>query len=984
MFAVNFFIKAQINVPTALGYLQRSERMLDAGNYQGCIDQLSAIDTTVLDDANRQRVAWLRIRAAYVGAFENAAFLIQNYINTYPASPHRSEALLMLGNVTLRTSAADAYKIYKKISPADLDDEDAADLNYHTAYAQLRLGEFGSAATRFKSLTTNPVYSGLSGFYLGYIAYSDGDYSKAKPLFEAADRSKLPGLTADYYLAQIYYADGDFAEAFECANKLVQSPVEDVMMTAEANRIAGESLFALGKKHESVPYLQRYVDMIETPELSALYILGMSEYENGNYAVAVEYLEPVTASDNAMGQSAYLYVGEALICLGKKDAALMAFNNALRMEYDIEVQDAAFYNYAVAKFGGANIPFGSSVATFEEYLRRYPNGSYASRVQEYLVTGYLTERNYESALESIKRMNNPGPRVLAAKQQILYTLGTRLLVTGDDKTALRYLEEASKLDSYSKEIAIQNQLSLGEAYYKLKNYPAAEAALNTYLSQASRSDVNRPLAYYDLGYVNFATKNHDKAAVNFQKFVDNPGVLGSVAVADAMNRIADTHFYAGQFDKARAFYIDAYATMPSVGDYPLFQQGIIHGYQREYKDKINVLVSLLERFPSSSLVPEAMLEMTEGYLRLGRNEDAIATYRRLIETHPTTEQGRRAYVQLALTQINVGDRKGAIETYRQVIKLYPTSDEAHLATEELQRVSAEDGTLAQFSEFLASVENAPKLDISESDRLTFEAAEQSYLASQTTARLESYINEYPNGAYQANAYALLMEAAQNAGNTLDALTFSTTIVERFPDKRMAETALIVKARSEHSLGRGSDALNSWTALENRASDPATLNLARAGIMRVARDLADNQRVITAADALLASSTLGSEDRNEAVFSKALAQSLSGDIAAAREGWGQIAEYTDDLYGAKSAYYLAESYFEEKNFTKARLLTDALIDSATPHSYWLARAFILLSDILAAENKKFEAREYLRSLKENYPGNETDIFQMIDSRLSNLQ
>ena len=68
----------------------------------------------------------------------------------------------------------------------------------------------------------------------------------------------------------------------------------------------------------------------------------------------------------------------------------------------------------------------------------------------------------------------------------------------------------------------------------------------------------------------------------------------------------------------------------------------------------------------------------------------------------------------------------------------------------------------------------------------------------------------------------------------------------------------------------------------------------------------------------------------------------------------------------------------------RTAVEALTTSGTPHSYWLARGFILLSDIYAAQGKKFEAREYLNALRENYPGSESDIFMMIDSRLSSLE
>ncbi|MBP2691920.1 MAG: hypothetical protein J6B44_08890, partial [Muribaculaceae bacterium] len=66
--------------------------------------------------------------------------------------------------------------------------------------------------------------------------------------------------------------------------------------------------------------------------------------------------------------------------------------------------------------------------------------------------------------------------------------------------------------------------------------------------------------------------------------------------------------------------------------------------------------------------------------------------------------------------------------------------------------------------------------------------------------------------------------------------------------------------------------------------------------------------------------------------------------------------------------------------KAKDTVEKLTASGTPHSYWLARGFILLSDIYASQGKQFEAREYLNALRENYPGNESDIFMMIDSRL----
>ena len=59
-----------------------------------------------------------------------------------------------------------------------------------------------------------------------------------------------------------------------------------------------------------------------------------------------------------------------------------------------------------------------------------------------------------------------------------------------------------------------------------------------------------------------------------------------------------------------------------------------------------------------------------------------------------------------------------------------------------------------------------------------------------------------------------------------------------------------------------------------------------------------------------------------------------------------------------------------------------INESTPHAYWLARSFVLLSDLYSTQGKKMEAKQYLLSLQNNYEG-EDDIADMIDTRLEKL-
>ena len=66
--------------------------------------------------------------------------------------------------------------------------------------------------------------------------------------------------------------------------------------------------------------------------------------------------------------------------------------------------------------------------------------------------------------------------------------------------------------------------------------------------------------------------------------------------------------------------------------------------------------------------------------------------------------------------------------------------------------------------------------------------------------------------------------------------------------------------------------------------------------------------------------------------------------------------------------------------QALAAVQAFTGSGSPHAYWVARGFILQSDIYRKMGKDFEAREYLEALRDNYPGTETDIFMMIEERL----
>ena len=950
-------------------------------NYIGVQDALEMSSPLYPSPLVEESRAWTDL-CARVGIDPQPA-LVTEFLDRYPGGPYTAAARMLLVQCVIADAPGEALDILDDMSASAFAPDGRGLYHYYKGYALMMTDDPQSAADEFKRALKTKRLRANANFFLGYINYTQGRYQEAMNRMRSADSHSLPGALADLYIAQMQYTAGNLSSAEAAAKAIINSPVDiPAGYRAEAMRIAGEAAFEDGRFAEASAMLRKYRETVDSPVRSAMYILGTEEFKAGKYEAAVDALESVADDNDAMGQSALLYIGQALLASGSNDAAMSAFSRAMALDFDRDVSEAAFYNYAVARTRGARMPFSSTTEMFEEFLQRFPDGRYAPLVQEYLVSGYLTDHNYEGALQSINRMHSLTPRVAAAKQQVLYALGTRALAAGNPTSALEYLDQARSLAAHDRATDARVALSRGEALYRLGRHTDAVAEFKKYLDKAPADDANRPLAHYDLGYALLAGKNYKDAAAQFNRAAASD--LDVATRTDALNRLADTEFFRRMFDEALGHYAKAGEQRPSAADYPLYQQGIIYGFQGYPTRKIATLEQLVADFPGSSLVPDALLETTEAYTRTGNTAAALEVYKRLVSAYPSTEQGRRGYLQMALTRLNSGDRPGAIADYRSIVSLYPTSEEARMAVDQLKVLSAQDGTLGATAAWLETIDNAPRLDVTEADALAFSVAEDDWLNHHRTARLEKYLTEYPRGASRAAALAYLMEAAANDSRTGDALTFASEILDNYPDSRHVEGALEVKANALHDLGRGAEALEAYTALESRASSPKLRHNARMGIMRVARDLADNPKVIEMSETLLSTSATGDADRPEIEFTLARARDLSGDTSAARAIWKSLAANTDELYGAKSAVALGQSYFDSGDMEQARATADALIDSATPHTYWLARAFILLSDVYTATGQTFEAREYLLSLKDNYPGTETDIFQMINTRLSSLK
>lgn len=969
----------------AAGCLRRASLMLADGNVAGCaaqLDMMRSFAPTAHEQAEGELLrALAELHSAGGG---NAEALLREWLASNPASPVREYALAAVGDYYFgRGEYASALEAYGRVRDAALDGESRYEVLYRRAYSALMLAEITTARTLFEQLRSSAAYGSAACYYLGYIDYAESDYTGAERMFGMVEGVPELEATVPYYYAQALFAQGKWEAALAMARKALKQQVPE--FTAEACRVAGESLFNLDRPEEAADYLERYLKLTAEPTASALYIAGVADYKRGRYDSAIRSLSHAAAFNDAMGQSANLILGQCYVHTGATDAALMAFERAYKAGHDRRVAEEALYNYAVAKSKGGRVPFGNSVALFESFIRQYPDSRYASEVQDYIVNGYITDGNYEGALRAIDGMSRPGANALAAKQTALFALGRRDYAAGKWVEALDRFDKASAVRTSDPSIARQCALWRGNCLYELGRYDRAAQAFEAYLKSAPRTDANRQLAQYNLAYCLFAEGSYDLALKQLRNLIAAHPADNSM-LADAYNRAADCLYYASDFAGAASYYDKSLELNPQAGDYATFQKALMRGLQRDYRGKIDGIDWLMESYPSSGLLPAAMLEKAESYTALGDTRSAITTYSELVDRFGSTPSGRKGLLQLAITLQSGGRTDEALQAYRRVVRDYPTSEEARLAADDMRRIHADRGDLRSYTDFMASVPDAPQTDPSELDALAFRAAEADYLNNDRTERLQAYLNDYPGGVHEAQAQLLLAQAAYAAGRTDEAMRLASAVTDRHPDSEAAPDALLIRAEAEQQLGMGERAMESFRTLESRASGPATLRAARLGLMRTAAALGRNAEALEAADRLLASTAAAdaADATDEIRFTRARALAGLGRTDEAMEAWRSLAANPTALYGSMSAVSLAETMLTRGDAAGARRVADEFINAEPPHPYWLARGFIVLSDALRAEGDTFQADQYLQSLRENYPGTDAEIFEMIDSRLTTKQ
>lgn len=880
---------------------------------------------------------------------------------------------------------SEATEDFGKCDRLLLSQSESADYLFKYGYSLLQCREIERAKNTFAILLNQQSkYNLAAKYYKAYTDYLTKDYESALPVFEELSQAPDYARIVPYYIFQIYYAQKRYDEVLSTGEELLKNDPNN-KNNKEIHRILGECYYTKKDYKNTIKYLSIYQKEAEQVVRDNMYMLGNSYYQTGDYQNAISCLQTVTAVEDEMGQNAYLYLGSCYVKDKNITNARFCFESASRMDFDQNVKEEAFYNYALTIYEQSYSPFNESITAFERFLETFPKSQYRDRVYNYMTNLYLTTKNYAEAYASIEKIKEKNLQIYEARQRIAYSMGIENFTNGNYAKAIEHFNTSLKDGQYNRTLEASTIFWRGEAYYKLNDFEHSASDFETFVNSIGARNCDEfILAHYNVGYSRFTEKRYSEALTWFRKYV-NMEEHNKTLISDATNRIGDCYFFQRDFSNAVKSYSQVYSMRGPGADYACFQQAFIQGLQKDYNGKIATLNKLQKTFPQSEYLADAKYEIGRAYIMMKQNDKAIKVYEDLNRDYPHSPLSRRGRLQTAMLYDEMNNTEKSISTYKEIVEYFPTSSEAHTALDNLKRIYFEQDKIQSYADYVATLGGFVKFQRSEQDSLTYLAADNLYEKGEYARAAKSFGNfleKFPESVFADRAHYNMGDSYYKSGDTLKAKEQFAIVAAQngCPDR---ENALVLLSKIQFDQKEYREAISSMETLDSMAQNPQNKMSARLGIMRCHNLLGDLEHTVDAATLLTNSDKLDPAVYREALFTRARTYELLGDSALALADYTKLSENCMDAYGAESQFIKQEYSFRTGDLEGTEKEIFNFIDKNTPHQYWLAKSFILLADVYLKQDKVFEAKQYLLSVRENYNGND-DVASEIKLRLSRIE
>ena len=937
-------------------------------HYGAAMQQFDRYLQTGEQRLRKARASFYRARCAMALYHEDTEQQFLDYINTYPEIGNTNRAYFYLGKYHFRQeNYSKTLKYLAKSEPQELKPEREDASRFMLGYAQYKAGNQQAAKQPLARLLDHPnAYRARASYYYGYINYQEKDYDTALQRFRAIQDNEKFSRIVPVYITQLYLLKQQYDSTLAYGQQVVEANEAGKLNTIKG--YLGEAAYHQQAYDTVIRYLKAR-QQADSLSYSQQYKLAFSYLKESQYEPASAAFQVLPVQEDSLGQQVAYHLAEAYVQLKANAKARNLFEFASSLSFDTAIQEQAAFRYAKLSYDEGYQK--TAKARLQAFIQKYPESAYIDEAQNLLGDLLLNTKNYQQALSIIEQVPDMNTKMQKAYQQIAYQRGLELYQDNDYANARELFIKALDYPRKPRFKAL-SYFWLGEAYYHLESYDKASQAYQNFLYQELAPEMAYyAVASYNIGYSHFKTEAYQKAIASFEDYRQRQtGKPANERYTDALVRLADCYFARSTYKKALKFYSKAISREHKSVPYALFQKGIIRGLQGEKDEKIRLLRQLTQNHQESPYMDDALFEIGNVYFIRGDYRMAYNQFRYLTQDYQNSSFYRLAFLKMGLVRYNQNRTQPAIRQFKTVVQKFPYSQEAKEAIDQLKTIYIDMGQADTLFSFLKSVESAD-LTASFQDSASYSAA-FSYMKEQNCDQaikaFREYLDDYPQGYFAINAHYYLAECAGQQGLTQQAITNYKAVVEKGATQ-FTTPALSTLSELYQEQGAYEKAIKYLKRLKKEADGRQNQLQALSGLMIANHRLAYYKTSAKRAKQLLDLDYLSDAKQNLARYYLAKSYFQQKQYAEALPLLEKVYKQNKGEKGAEALYLKAAVQYKQQQYKNAQQTIYKLRDEFTNYNYWVARGFVLLGDVFLKLDNAFQAKATLQSVADNYEGEE---------------
>ena len=884
--------------------------------------------------------------------------LMENFVRENPTSTKRNNAFVNVADYYFRTgNYSKAGKWYKRVEKGNLSRDKLVKYYFNYGYASFKTGNKKMAKKYFERVRDNRKYGSQAKYYIGFMAYQEDNYEQANRNFEQVNTQDRADKNMSYFQSDMNFKLGNFKKAIQLAKE--QLPKSNYREKSELNKIIGESYFNLEEYEQAIPYLEKYEGKRGKLNNTDYYQLGYAYYQQGDYNKAINSFNKILDGKNFVAQNAYYHLAQAYLKTGKKTEALNAFKNASEMPYNEKIKEDAYLNYAKLSYEIGNT-YTSVPEVLQSYLEKYPRSKNAEEVSSLLIDAYVNSDDYESALDLLSGSNKYQDKT--RYQKIAYEYGIQRFKDDEFQQAETYLNRSLQERINDKYAALATFWKAESAFQQAR-YQEAVIGFKEFkgMPKAAQTDAYEQIDY-QLGYAYFKTRNYKAAQQHFDDFANQ---TNEVALQhDAYIRLGDAYFAQGDYWPAMEAYNEAKAMSQFKSDYAFYQKAISYGYVERNGRKIEELEKFLKEFDQSIYRDDAIYQLANTYVAENQNEKGIKTYQQLTSEFPNSRFVPKALSKQALVEYNSGDNRQALAIFKQLVKDYERTNEALDAVQTVRQIYIDLGQPEKYAQWVKNL-NFVNVDNAEIEKTTFQAAENKFIKGEKDKAIigfKKYIDQFPKGRNALDSHFYLAQMLYNKEKFDQAQPHFEYVTDQ-PKNNFTEESLSRLAEIHLKEDEYQAAIPLLERLEKSASFTQNVLFAQTNLMKAYYQTRQYEQAITYGQEVLNLPSIDESIKSDAHLFIARSALKLEKRDLAQQAYEKVEALARGERKAEALYYKAMFKNEAGNHKESNQIVQEITKNYSNYRKFSLQSLVLMADNFYRLDDAYQANYILENVVE---------------------